>query len=122
MLQNRLFAITAGSPLISACSSIVDDNHQNIAVDTDPQGARCVLENKQGKFHVPETPGTVMISMSWDDLALADSLFEPENPPPDPALPQPDWVAGLKGDYLYAHITSPDVHIDAASGPERGGW
>ena len=70
MLQNRLFAITAGSPLISACSSIVDDNHQNIAVDTDPQGARCVLENKQGKFHVPETPGTVMISMSWDDLAV----------------------------------------------------
>lgn len=64
MLQNRLFAITAGSPLISACSSIVDDNHQNIAVDTDPQGARCVLENKQGEFHVPETPGTVMISMS----------------------------------------------------------
>jgi hypothetical protein len=75
------------------------------------------------------------IRMAWADdlagpwqmhpdpvLALADSLFEPENPPPDPALPQPDWVAGLKGDYLYAHINSPDVHIDAASGPERGGW
>ncbi len=46
-------------------------------------------------------------------LALADSLFEPVDPPFDPALPQPDWVAGLKGDYLYAHIASPDVHIDA---------
>jgi hypothetical protein len=73
------------------------------------------------------------IRMAWADdlagpwrmhpdpvLALADSLFEPEDPPPDPALPQPDWVAGLKGDYLYAHIASPDVHIDAASRARKG--
>lgn len=70
MLQNRLLAITAVSLLASACSSIVDDNNQNISVDTDPQGARCVLENKQGKFHVRETPGTVMVTTSCDDLVV----------------------------------------------------
>ena len=70
MLQNRLLAITVLSLLTSACSSIVDDNNQNIAVDTDPPGARCVLENKQGKFHVPETPGTVMVTTSCDDLVV----------------------------------------------------
>ena len=70
MLQNRLLAITAISLLMTACSSIVDDNNQNIAVNTDPQGARCVLENKQGKFHIPETPGTAMITTSCDDLVV----------------------------------------------------
>ena len=47
-------------------------------------------------------------------MPLASSLFVPSDPPFDPALPAPDWVAGLKGDYLYAHVASPDVHIDAA--------
>ena len=46
-------------------------------------------------------------------IPLADSLFEPEDPPPDPALPEPDWVGALGGDYLYAHVASPDAHIDA---------
>ena len=45
-------------------------------------------------------------------MPLADSLFEPEDPVPDPALTRPDWVAGLGGDYLYAHVASPDIHID----------
>ena len=46
-------------------------------------------------------------------MPVACSLFEPVDPPRDPAVPAPDWVAGLKGDYLYAHVASPDVHIDA---------
>ena len=53
-------------------------------------------------------------------LHLADSFFEPEDPPFDPSLPQPHWVAGLKGDYLYAHIASPDVHVDD-DGPDDDG-
>ncbi|MCH2331985.1 MAG: hypothetical protein MK312_10695, partial [Roseibacillus sp.] len=27
-------------------------------------------------------------------------------------MPEPDWVDALDGDYLYAHVASPDVHID----------
>ena len=45
-------------------------------------------------------------------LHVAESRFEPEDPVHDPSLPPPEWAAGLKGDYLYAHVASPDVHID----------
>ena len=45
-------------------------------------------------------------------IPLADSLFEPEDPAPDPTLTAPDWVNALGGDYLYAHVASPDAHID----------
>ena len=48
-------------------------------------------------------------------MPLANSLFAPEDPVPDPALTPPDWVAGLDGDYLYAHVASPDVHVDEAA-------
>ena len=45
-------------------------------------------------------------------IPLAGSLFEPEDPAPDPTLTAPDWVDALGGDYLYAHVASPDAHID----------
>ena len=45
-------------------------------------------------------------------IPLADSLFEPEDQAPDLTLAAPDSVDGLGGDYLYAHVASPDVHID----------
>jgi hypothetical protein len=48
-------------------------------------------------------------------LDLKDSLFEPVDPPEPPAEDRPDWARRLKGDYLYAHIASPDVHVDHAS-------
>ena len=48
-------------------------------------------------------------------LHVADSRFEPEDPVHDPSLPPPEWAAGLKGDYLYAHVASPDVHVDDAA-------
>ena len=45
-------------------------------------------------------------------IPLAGSLFAPEDPAPDPTLTAPDWVDALGGDYLYAHVASPDAHID----------
>ena len=50
----------------------------------------------------------------WTDpiLPLAESLFLPADPSPDSSMPEPDWVDALDGDYLYAHVASPDVHID----------
>ena len=45
-------------------------------------------------------------------LDLNQSLFEPEDPPePDPEF-RPPWAPKMAGGYLYAHIASPDVHID----------
>ena len=46
-------------------------------------------------------------------LHVADSRFETEDPVYDPSPPAPEWAAGLKGDYLYAHVASPDVHVAA---------
>ena len=53
----------------------------------------------------------------WMDpiLPLAESLFLSADPSPDPSMPEPDWVDALDGDYLYAHVASPDVHIDEAN-------
>lgn len=45
-------------------------------------------------------------------LNVVHSLFEPVDPPEPPNAVRPDWAASLKGGYLYAHIASPDVHVD----------
>ena len=44
-------------------------------------------------------------------LDIADSLFPAVDPPPPPAEEVPDFADSL-GHYLYAHIASPDVHVD----------
>ncbi|MGB0506745.1 MAG: hypothetical protein ACPGGK_11165, partial [Pikeienuella sp.] len=48
-------------------------------------------------------------------LDLADSFFEPTDPPPPPPGQRPPWAEKMDGGYLYAHIASPDVHIDHAN-------
>lgn len=45
-------------------------------------------------------------------LDLADSLFPAEDPPEPPPEDRPPWAEKMVGGYLYAHIASPDVHID----------
>lgn len=45
-------------------------------------------------------------------LDIKDSLFEPVDPPEPREADRPDWARGMKGGYLYAHIASPDVHVD----------
>ncbi len=45
-------------------------------------------------------------------LDVAESLFEPVDPPEPPEADRPPWAGQLKGGYLYAHVASPDVHVD----------
>ena len=45
-------------------------------------------------------------------LDMADSRFEPVDPPEPPEAERPAWARKMKGGYLYAHIASPDVHVD----------
>ena len=45
-------------------------------------------------------------------LDIADSAFDPIDPPEPPEADRPAWARGMKGGYLYAHIASPDVHVD----------
>jgi hypothetical protein len=48
-------------------------------------------------------------------LDVKDSLFEPVDPPEPPESERPAWAKKMKGGYLYAHIASPDVHVDHTS-------
>ena len=48
-------------------------------------------------------------------LDLTASLFETTDPPEPPDAKRPPWAARMKGGYLYAHIASPDVHVDDAA-------
>ena len=45
-------------------------------------------------------------------LDLADSHFPVEDPPAPRPEDRPPWAEKMIGGYLYAHIASPDVHID----------
>ena len=45
-------------------------------------------------------------------LHIKDSLFEKTDPPEPPIEDRPEWSNDLKGGYLYAHIASPDIHVD----------
>ena len=47
-------------------------------------------------------------------LDIEHSLFPAKDPPPPDPAERPDFAESL-GDYLYAHIASPDVHIDHAN-------
>ncbi|MGA0343378.1 MAG: hypothetical protein ACO3RT_00160 [Arenicellales bacterium] len=45
-------------------------------------------------------------------LDVSESLFPAEDPPEPPVEQRPSWATTLPGGYLYAHVASPDVHID----------
>ncbi len=45
-------------------------------------------------------------------LDVSESLFESVDPPEPPEADRPYWAKDLKGGYLYAHVASPDVHVD----------
>jgi hypothetical protein len=45
-------------------------------------------------------------------LDVASSLFEPIDPPEPSLEDRPAWAGKMNGGYLYAHIASPDIHID----------
>lgn len=45
-------------------------------------------------------------------LDVTQSLFEATDPPEPAPEHRPAWAGNMKGGYLYAHIASPDIHID----------
>lgn len=45
-------------------------------------------------------------------LDVAQSLFEATDPPEPAPEDRPAWAEKMGGGYLYAHIASPDIHID----------
>lgn len=59
-------------PLLGGCASIVNGNQQSVSVSTPPaSGAHCKLSNDKGVWYVPNTPGTVVVHRSYQDLDVS---------------------------------------------------
>lgn len=55
--------------LITSCASVTSGQHQPVSVSTGPvKGATCSLENNKGKWYVNNTPGSVTIQRSYNDM------------------------------------------------------
>lgn len=58
--------------LMTGCASIVNGQNQPISVSTGQvKGATCALQNNKGKWYVPNTPGSVTVQRSYQDLHVA---------------------------------------------------
>jgi len=67
VIFSSLFAI-----LITGCASIVNGQNQPVSVSTGQvKGAACALQNNKGKWYVPNTPGSVTVQRSYQDLHVA---------------------------------------------------
>lgn len=53
---------------LTACASIVTGTTQSVSIETSPKAARCDLQNDKGKWHVSDTPASVVVQRSYDDL------------------------------------------------------
>ena len=57
--------------LLTGCASIVNGTSQSVSVETPPvTHATCSLTNHKGKWFIPETPGSVTVHRSYDDLIV----------------------------------------------------
>lgn len=56
---------------LTSCASIVSGTNQSVSVDTGSvQGADCTLKNNKGKWYVSNTPGSVVVNRSYNDLLV----------------------------------------------------
>lgn len=56
---------------LSACSSIIKGDTQMVSIDTpNCPMAKCILENDEGYYNIPETPGSIMLERSNSRLMI----------------------------------------------------
>ncbi|OGT36989.1 MAG: hypothetical protein A3F11_09275 [Gammaproteobacteria bacterium RIFCSPHIGHO2_12_FULL_37_14] len=71
MKKTILVSLISIIGLLSGCASIVSGTSQRISVSTAPaKGASCSLENNKGKWYLNNTPGTVTVNRSFNDLQI----------------------------------------------------
>jgi hypothetical protein len=59
----------AAITLSTGCASIVSGNHQPVSVETGAvKNASCSLVNNKGTWFVPNTPGSVVVNRSFDEM------------------------------------------------------
>lgn len=57
--------------VLTSCASIVNGTQQSVSVSTgNVAGATCELENNKGKWFIPNTPGSVTVHRSYNDLVV----------------------------------------------------
>jgi hypothetical protein len=68
------FGILLSLTLISGCASIVTGQDQIVSVDTPLcPTAKCKLQNEEGVYWVPSTPGTISVDREYGDLVVTCS-------------------------------------------------
>ena len=66
-----IYSALASISLLSGCASIVSGQHQSLSVATPGcEKANCELQNDEGKWYVPITPGTVTVNRSYQELLV----------------------------------------------------
>jgi uncharacterized protein YceK len=56
---------------LNGCASIINGQNQTLSVDTSPhKGASCYLVNDKGKWFISDTPGSVTVLRSYEDLIV----------------------------------------------------
>lgn len=97
---------------LSACATLVTDDHQSIAIKSDPPGAVCdVQEGGTVVGGVDSTPGTVYVGKSRHDIAVNCSLTGYYH---GTAVLQPRFQDWTFGNILYGGTLG--LLVDTSSG------
>ena len=71
MTTGRIILLTMAGLSVGACSTITQGTDQEIYINTNPQGASCVLErNGQQISEISSTPGPVTVSKTKHDIII----------------------------------------------------
>jgi hypothetical protein len=66
-----LVVAALAAPLLTACGTIVEGTHQDIAISSTPDGAHCDATRKGQKLgSVDSTPGKMTVRKTKDDILL----------------------------------------------------
>lgn len=65
-------ALGASASFVTGCASIVNGTQQSVSVKTgEVRGANCELSNNKGTWYVSNTPGSVVVHRSFQDLEVS---------------------------------------------------
>jgi hypothetical protein len=102
----------ACAALLSGCATLISDDHQSIAVKSDPPGATCIVYQGGADIGtVPATPGTIYVGKSRHDIAIDCSRAGYYN---GTAVLQPNFQDWTLGNILYGG--SLGLLVDTSSG------
>lgn len=70
-MYKKMTILIAALSALTGCASIVSGTHQPVSVHTgSATGAMCRLENDKGTWYVSNTPNTIVINRSFNDLRI----------------------------------------------------